>query len=118
MAVFLGYDVWAYIVAYQGLWFPTEAMDGSVWAAFSLIAVLGLFRTVEMIPVLLVEIACKLIWWVLVALPLWQDGNLNSTPSDGMFTPFTPVVQPIVAVPWGCVFNRYIRGHKAIANNS
>ena len=114
MAVFLGYDVWGYIIAYQGMWFPTEAMDWSVWAAFSLVAIL---RTVEMIPVLLVQIAYKLIWLVLVALPLWRDGNLNSTTSDGMFLPFSLVVLPIAAVPWGYVFNRYIGGHKAIADN-
>ena len=89
-------------------------MDWSVWAAFSLVAIL---RTVEMIPVLLVQIAYKLIWLVLVALPLWQDGNLNSTTSDGMFLPFSLVVLPIAAVPWGYVFNRYIGGHKAIADN-
>tara|TARA_B110000444_G_C18469603_1_gene424068 strand:+ start:98 stop:550 length:453 start_codon:yes stop_codon:yes gene_type:complete len=117
MAVFLGYDVWGYIIAYQGMWFPTEAMDWSVWAAFSLIAILGIFRTVEMIPVLLVEIAYKLIWLVLVALPLWRDGNLTSTTSDGMFLPFALVVLPMVAVPWGYVFNRYIRGQKVIADN-
>jgi len=116
MAVFLSFDVWSYIISFEGTWSPTEAMDWSVWAAFSLIAILGIFRTIEMIPILILEIAYKLIWLVLVALPLWKNGNLTAASTDGMIFPFALVVLPIVAIPWVYVLNRYVLGKKTKSN--
>lgn len=46
----LGKDVWGYILSYSGAWGENEAVAWSVWAAFSALALLGIFRTVEMIP--------------------------------------------------------------------
>ena len=46
MASFLAFDVWSYIIGYDQVWDPDEAMNWSVWGAFSLFAVLGIFKTV------------------------------------------------------------------------
>ncbi len=108
MVIFLGSDVWAHIFSYSEPWAPSDAMDWSVWAAFSLFALLGLFKTVEMIPILLLEVVYKLIWLVLVAVPLWKVGDLNGATTDGMIFPFALVCLPILAMPWGYVFKRYI----------
>ncbi|PWK53229.1 hypothetical protein [Pleionea mediterranea] len=108
MAIFLGKDVWGHIFTYDKTWDPSDAMDWSVWGAFSLFALLGVFRTVQMIPILLLEIVYKVIWLFLVALPLWQAGNLSGETTDGMIFPFVLVVLPIIAMPWGYVFKQYI----------
>ena len=107
MATLLALDVWTHIFTYDQRWDPSDAMDWSVWAAFSVFALIGIFRTVQMIPVLLLEIVYKSIWLVLVALPLYREGNLSAEATDGMIYPFALVVLPILAVPWGYVFRKY-----------
>ena len=108
MSTLLAFDVWSHIVTNQHPWQPSDAMDWSVWAAFSAFAFIGLFRTVEMIPILLLEILYKGIWLILVALPLYQSGTLTDDATDGMLIPFCFVVLPIVAVPWGYVVKTYL----------
>ena len=108
MASLLAIDVWSYIFTYNQAWEPGEAMNWSVWAAFTIFALIGISKTVAMIPVLLLEIAYKSIWLLLVALPLYRSGNLSNASTDDMLFPFAFVILPIVAMPWGYVFRRYI----------
>ena len=108
MASLLAIDVWSYIFTYNQAWEPGEAMNWSVWAAFTTFALIGISKTVAMIPVLLLEIAYKSIWLLLVALPLYRSDNLSNASTDDMLFPFAFVILPIVAMPWGYVFRRYI----------
>jgi hypothetical protein len=108
MASLLAIDVWTYIFTYNQAWEPGEAMNWSVWAAFTIFALIGISKTVAMIPVLLLEIAYKTIWLLLVAFPLYRSGNLSNASTDDMLFPFAFVILPIVAMPWGYVFRTYI----------
>jgi len=58
---------------------------------------------------MLLEIVYKTIWLILVALPLFLDGNLSSDTTDGMIFPFLLVILPVIFVPWGYVVNKYIK---------
>ena len=82
MASLLAIDVWSYIFTYNQAWEPGEAMNWSVWAAFTIFALIGISKTVAMIPVLLLEIAYKTIWLLLVAFPLYRSGNLSNASTD------------------------------------
>ena len=59
MATFLAMDVWPHIITYDMSQDPTDAMNWSVWAAFTLCAVIGIFRTVKMIPIMLLKLHTK-----------------------------------------------------------
>ena len=109
MATLLAMDVWTHIITYDQKWDPSDAMNWSVWAAFTLFAVIGIFHTVKMIPIMVLEIVYKTIWLILVALPLFQDGNLSNDATDGMIFPFILVILPVIFVPWGYVVKKYIR---------
>ena len=109
MATFLAMDVWTHIITYDQRWDPSDAMNWSVWAAFTFFAVIGIFHTVKMIPIMLLEIVYKTIWLILVALPLFQDGNLSDDTTDGMIFPFILVILPVTFVPWGYVVKKYIK---------
>ncbi len=109
----LGKDVLSYILSYSGSWDENEAMAWSVWAAFSALALLGIFRTVEMIPILLLEIFYKVLWLILVAYPLWQANELVGSGTEETVFAFALVILPIFAVPWGYVFKRYVLGKSA-----
>ena len=113
MATLLAIDVWGHILTRDQQWNPSDAMNWSIWAAFTLFAAIGIFRTVEMIPILLIEITYKTIWLILVALPLFLDGDLSEHTTDGMITPFAMVILPIAVIPWGYVLKRYFSIGKA-----
>jgi hypothetical protein len=110
MIVVLGRDVWTHIAAHEGPWDPDEAVAWSVWAAFSVLAVVGLVRPLAMLPLVLLEIAYKLVWLILVAYPLWAEDRLAGSPAEERTYAFLWVVLPIVAVPWRYAFDRYVRG--------
>lgn len=108
----LGLDVWGYIISHSGPWMENEAVAWSVWAAFSTLALLGLFRPVQMIPILLLEIFYKVLWLFLVAYPLWTSGDFVGSGMEETTIAFLLVILPILAVPWGYVFKHYILGRK------
>ncbi|MEM6583636.1 MAG: hypothetical protein AAF699_20320, partial [Pseudomonadota bacterium] len=106
----LGADVWGYILNHPQPWDENEAVAWSVWAAFSALALLGMLRPIQMIPVFLLEIFYKVLWLALVAYPLWKSGSLQGSGMEETTGAFALVVLPIIAVPWGYVFERYVLG--------
>lgn len=110
MVVFMGKDSWTHIIEHAGAWEPQDAMVWSVWAAFGAMALIGVFRTVRMVPILLLEIFYKVLWLAIVAYPLWTSGKLAGSPAEGMTQVFVWVALPIVAMPWLYVFKTYLIG--------
>lgn len=84
-------------------------MDGVVVALLSamrLLAVAGLFSPFRMLPLLVFEIAWKLIWVSAVALPKWLDGSLDEGTPSTLFN--CAVALPFVfIVPWRFVVSTY-----------
>ena len=110
MATFLAMDVWSYVLGHQGAWTNQEAMAWSVWAAFSTLAILGLFHPLKMIPILLLEIFYKTMWLILVAYPLWRTGSLAGSKAEENTYVFLLVIIPYLILPWGYVFRTYVLG--------
>ncbi len=108
MVVFLGNDAWSYILSHEGPWNPEAAAAWSVWAAFSVLAGIGLFHPLRMLPIVLLEITYKTIWLVAVGFPLLSAGTLDGRAEEMMFT-FGLVILPILATPWGYVARTYLR---------
>lgn len=109
MAVFVGKDAWTYLLTYEGVWNPLEAVSWCVWAAFSALAVVGIVHPVKMVPIILLEIFYKLLWLILVAHPLWSKGQLQGSSAEDITHAFLWVLLPIVAVPWSYVWKTFIR---------
>lgn len=112
MLVVLGKDCWSHIFNHGGAWEPLDALAWSVWAAFSAMGLLGIFHTVRMIPVLLLEVFYKLLWLGLVAYPLWSSGKLAGSPAEGMASAFAWVILPIAAIPWPYVVRTFVFGSR------
>jgi hypothetical protein len=86
-------------------------MDGVVTCmltAMSLLALLGLRYPARMLPILLFEVAWKLIWLALVAVPSLIAGDLNAAARGVLFS-CSFVVVIVAVVPWGYVRRRYAR---------
>lgn len=108
MFFMLGKTTWTHVLSHQGAWDPDDAMAWCVWTAFAMLAVLGLFRPLKMLPILLLEIFYKVMWLILVAYPLWKTNTLVGSPAESMAFSFSLVILPIVAVPWGYVLVTYV----------
>lgn len=104
----LGKDVWTHILTFQGEWQPTEAVNWSVWASFSVLAFLGILHPLKMLPILFLEVFYKILWLFLVAYPLWMRNELIGSDAEDITFAFLWVALPIVAVPWKYVFREYI----------
>jgi hypothetical protein len=89
---------------------PWELKEGTVvcmLVAMSVLALLGLRYPLRMLPILLFEVAWKLTWLGVVALPLWFDDKLEGATrvqaGDVLW-----VVIPIAVIPWRRVLAQYL----------
>lgn len=86
-------------------------MTGAVNAllgALSLVSILGLFSPLRMLPVLLFEVAWKVIWSISVALPLWLGDRF--TPEAGTILFAVAWVIPFLfVIPWRYVWAQFVR---------
>ncbi len=105
--------------AWRDLWFPAQPWDPhhgiavSVWAAFSVLAVLGVFRPLKMLPLLLLQAFYTSLWLLAVALPLWREGALDGLALQLALANATAVVLDLCVIPWGYVVVRYLRAPSA-----
>ncbi len=77
--VLLGVDVWTEIFTHKALWQPLPGVAYSFWGAFTILAILGLFHPLKMIPLLLIQFSYKIIWLIIVAYPLWSANQLTGS---------------------------------------
>jgi hypothetical protein len=107
MFFMLGQTTWTHILAHQGPWEPDHAMAWSVWAAFATLAGIGLFRPLQMLPLLWLEIFYKGLGLGLVAYPLWARGALAGSAVEYQAWVFSGVVIVVAVIPWGYVVANY-----------
>ncbi len=80
-------------------------------SALCLLSIVGLFRPIAMLPLLMFEIAWKALWLVFVALPAWRAGPVPPAIAENLFA--VALVVPIIAlVPWDFVFRRLARSSR------
>jgi len=88
-------------------WGLAEGTKECMLLALSVLALLGIRYPVRMLPVLLFEVAWKLTWLGVVALPLWTSGTLQ-----GAFRHQVGVVLwvaiIIAVIPWRYVASQYV----------
>lgn len=83
-----------------------EGVTLAMFAAMALLAFIGLFRPLQMLPLLLYEIAWKAIWTLRIALPQVMAGTVQDGTVPTIFA--CAFVLPIIAfVPWDEVWRRY-----------
>ena len=109
IAAFLGIDVWTEIFTHKELWLPLPGVAYSFWGAFTILAILGLFHPLKMLPLLLMQFSYKIIWLIIVAYPLWITNQLIGSSTEGMaMLFFKSVFVDILVIPWPYVFRNYI----------
>jgi hypothetical protein len=77
---------------------------GSVYLAFGILSIFGLRSPVKFVPVLLLQLCYKSIWFIGVILPLLLSAEF---PSYAIFTAIifaTYIIGDIIAIPFSYVF--------------
>lgn len=88
-----------------------ELMHGaalSMLCALGLLAVLGLRYPLQMLPLLMFEMAWKTIWILRIAVPLWRADRVDANVMATMVACAIALVYPLI-VPWRYVLDMYVR---------
>lgn len=83
-----------------------EGVTLALLTAMSLLALLGLFHPVKLLPVLLFEATWKVLWLGLVALPNALSGDLSVAMTDVLIS-CSLVVVIIAVIPWRYAWRSY-----------
>ena len=92
---------------------PGISNAGTVVAMFlgalSILALLGIRYPVKMLPLLFFELLWKVMWVVAWGLPLWSTQMLTPDSEQTLISNLVGVVLVPLAIPWGYVFNQYVK---------
>jgi hypothetical protein len=89
---------------------PWDLYQGTVEClliAMSVLALMGLRYPIRMLPILMFEVAWKLLWLGVVALPVWLDGDLDGATREQVMKVLWVVIV-IAVVPWRYVFTQFV----------
>ena len=106
LVVGLGMQVWPGILSHHGTWGLMQGVVQCMLGALSLLALLGLRYPLKMLPLLLFEIAWKVIWLSVVAVPLWRAGRMDADTASTAFACALVVIFPIL-IPWPYVLSAF-----------
>lgn len=108
IAVGLGSMIWPLIIHHDKPWDLVKGEEMSLLGALSALCLLGLHYPLQMLPLLLFEITWKLIWLILIAVPLALAYKIDADTMDNVFACLMVVIV-IIVVPWDYVFDNYVK---------
>jgi len=79
---------------------------GSVYLAFGLLSILGLRAPLKFVPVLLLQLCYKSVWFVGVILPLCLKGRFPPYAMPMVVLFATYVIGDLIAIPFGYVLSK------------
>jgi hypothetical protein len=88
-------------------WGLAEGTVECMLVAMSVVALLGIRYPVRMLPILLFEVAWKLLWLGVIALPLWSQNKLQGAALDQTGRVLWVIVIMAV-IPWRYVLAQYV----------
>jgi hypothetical protein len=107
LAVGLGLTVWPKIIFEAPISSLAQGVARAMFAALSLLSVLGVRYPLQVLPLLFFELTWKAIWLIAVAYPAWATGRMGA---DTLQTAqeCLPVVVVLFMIPWGYVVSNYL----------
>lgn len=105
----LGLVIWPLILSHSSTVSLMGSVVRAVLGAVSLLALLGLRYPLQMLPLLLFELAWKSIWLVAFGLPLWSGHRMDAATAETARDCLMGIVIFPLAIPWGYVWTRYVR---------
>ena len=79
-------------------------VTGSVWLAFGLLSILGLKSPLKFVPVLLMQLTYKSVWFIGVVLPLLVSGKFPNYAILHVVIMASYIIGDLIAIPFSYVF--------------
>ena len=106
--IFVGMGSWPEVVHPAKPWDLMHSVAFSLYAAWSLLMLLGARFPVTMLPLLLLQLLYKLLWLIAFGYPMWSSGQGELV--SGVNTLFgMMVIVDLAVIPWPYVFHNYLR---------
>ncbi|HYG31034.1 MAG TPA: hypothetical protein VD887_12580 [Allosphingosinicella sp.] len=77
-------------------------------AGLGLLAIVGIRYPLQMLPLMLFELAWKVLWLAFYGLPAWSAGEMDPAYASSLKETGIGVILVIVVVPWRYVFDHYV----------
>jgi hypothetical protein len=97
---------WPLLFQHDRPWPLMTSVVTCMLVGMSLLALLGLRYPIRLLPIMLFEVAWKLIWLAVVALPLWLNHQLDPE-ARALTVEILWVVVIIAVIPWRYVYSTY-----------
>jgi hypothetical protein len=106
MALIMGSAVWQQVLTEWTTMDMNRGLAKSMLAALALMSLLGVRYPLQLLPLMLYEMAWKTVWIVFIAGRNWMAGTV--TPQiEGLFWECIGIVVAYVVVPWPYIWARY-----------
>lgn len=107
MALVMGSVVWSQLLFESADWPVARGLAKSMLAALALMSLIGVRYPLQMLPLMLYEIAWKTVWLTLIAGRAWAAGKWNAD-IESLFIDCIGIVIAFFIVPWRYVWVRYV----------
>jgi hypothetical protein len=107
VAVGLALTKWPLLINHDRPWPLFEGVETCMLVALSLLAFLGVRYPLQMLPILVFELAWKFIWVAVVALPLWIANQMDPA-TLSVFYSCLVVLIVLAVIPWRYVVAHYV----------
>lgn len=108
IAFVMGSFIWPQLLFASAGWHWGLGMGKSMLAALALLSLLGIRYPLQMLPLMLFELAWKTIWMASIALPAWASDRMSDDIAD-LFFDCVGVVVLFLVIPWRYVWARYFK---------
>lgn len=103
----LAITLWPELLSPGQDWERMSSVVKAMLASVSIFAIIGIFRPLQMLPILLFEFGWKVIWLSRMALPLWLDGPLEADTAQTVFDCLL-ILPVMLLVPWDYVWQHVL----------
>ena len=107
MAAGIGVFFWPIVIHHSDQLAKVHGIQFALLAGLGLTAALGLRYPLQMLPILLFELAWKAIYLLAFALPLWRANQIDSSTAEDIKSVLMVVIF-IPLIPWKYVFQQYV----------
>jgi len=103
-----GGQTWPAIVHHTKPWDFWHGVGMSFLGALTALSLLGVRYPVRMLPLMIFELAWKLLWVLAAWLPLWLEHRVDAVTADNVFPIVMGVVLVPLILPWGYIWKNYV----------
>lgn len=114
VAVGLALVIWPLLLQHGPAWAQRHGSTAALLGGVSVLALIGLWHPLKMLPLLLFELVWKLIWMLTIALPLWLQDQFTPAIQTSFFECLFGVLLLPLVLPWRHVWQHYLRPTRSV----